>query len=148
MPSTHTGLHYHLVWSTKDRRPVIAADWLPRLHAWMGGNVRMQNGVALCIGGVADHVHALVGLRATHCLADVVRVLKGESSEWVHRDLGVADFEWQEGYGAFTVSPNQIENVRHYVEHQAEHHRTKTFQEEYVELLKLAGADYDERYLW
>lgn len=147
MPSTHTSLHYHLVWSTKDRRPNIVADCMPRLHAWMGGNVRMQNGVALCVGGVADHVHVLVGLHATHCLADVVRVLKGESSQWVHRDLGVADFEWQEGYGAFTVSPNQIEKVRYYVEHQAEHHRTKTFQEEYVELLKLAGADYDERYL-
>ena len=108
----------------------------------------MQGGVALCVGGIADHVHALVGLPATLCLADFMRVLKGESSEWVHRELGVADFEWQEGYGAFTVSPNQIEKVRHYVEHQTEHHRTKTFQEEYVELLKLAGVDYDERYLW
>jgi putative transposase len=148
MPSTHTSLHYHLVWSTKDRRNTIDSQWRERLHAWLGGNIRAQNGVALIVGGVADHVHALIGLRATHCLADVVRILKSESSEWIHNELRIPTFEWQEGYGAFTVSPTQLDVVRHYIANQEEHHRAKTFQEEYVELLQRAEIQYDAKYLW
>jgi len=148
MPSTHTSLYYHLVWSTKDRRNTIDSAWRNRLHAWLGGNIRAQNGVAMTIGGVADHVHLMVGLRATHCLADVVRIVKSESSEWIHKELGIRAFEWQEGYGAFTVSPTQIDTVRHYIENQEQHHRVKTFQEEYLEMLQRAGVEYDEKYLW
>lgn len=148
MPSTHLSLHYHLVWSTKDRRPLIAPAWKDRLHAWLGGCVRELGGVAVAAGGMPDHVHCLVGLKATHCLSDFMRVLKSESSEWVHKDMGEPLFQWQEGYGAFTVSPSQLDKVRQYVLNQVEHHRVKTFQEEYVELLKRAGVSYDEKYLW
>jgi putative transposase len=148
MPSTHVSLHYHLIWSTKERRNLIANAWKDRLHAWLGGCVRELGGVAVAIGGMADHVHCLAGLKTTHCLSDFMRVVKGESSEWVHKELHEALFQWQEGYGAFTVSPSQIDKVRKYILNQEEHHRTKTFQEEYVELLKRAGVEYDERYLW
>jgi len=80
------------------------------------------NGIAESVGGVSDHVHLLIGLRATHRLADVLRELKAVSSGWVHKEIGVRGFAWQEGYGAFTVSASQREAVRHYIEQQVEHH--------------------------
>ncbi len=148
MPSTHLALHYHVIFSTKDREPVIAAPWRERLHAYLGGVVRNVEGIPETIGGVHDHVHLLIGLRATHCLADVVRDVKAVSSRWVHEEIGMRNFAWQEGYGAFTVSPSQREAVRHYIERQEEHHRHRTFQEEYLEFLQRCGVEYDERFLW
>ena len=147
MSSTHLSLHYHLVFSTKDRAPIIAAAWRERLHAYIGGVVRNVEGPE-AIGGVADHVHLLIGLRATARLADVVRDLKAVSSRWVHDEIRERAFAWQEGYGAFTVSASQREAVREYIARQEEHHRKRTFQEEYVELLQRSGVEYDERYLW
>ena len=148
MPSTHLSLHYHLVFSTKDRVVLIAPPWRDRLHAFLGGAVKQLGGVPESVGGVADHVHLLVGLKATHCLADVMREIKAVSSRWVHEEIGVKHFAWQEGYGAFTVSAPQREAVREYIANQEEHHRTRTFQEEYREFLERAGVDFDEKYLW
>lgn len=107
-----------------------------------------MNGIAHAVGGVPDHVHVFAGLRATHCLADVMRELKSESSAWIHRELKTPGFAWQEGYGGFTVSASHIEAVRAYVLHQERHHRGKTFQDEYVAMLKRGMVEYDERYLW
>ena len=104
MSSTHLSLHYHLVFRTKNDEPVITSAWRDRLHAYLGGVIRTLGGAPEAIGGVADHVHLLVGLRATHTLADVLRELKSVSSKWVHEEVGVCSFSWQEGYGAFTVS--------------------------------------------
>ena len=148
MPSTHLSLHYHVVFSNKDRDPSIAAAWRERLHVYLGGLVRNVNGVPEAIGGIADHVHLLIGLRATACLADVVRDVKAVSSRWVHEEIGERSFAWQEGYGAFTVSASQRGIVCEYIARQEEHHRKRTFQEEYRELLKRSGVDYDERFLW
>ncbi len=95
-----------------------------------------------------DHVHLVFSLKATHCLAEVMRDVKSISSRWVH-DQGLdAKFEWQEGYYALTVSPSQVEDVRRYVRNQVEHHRKETFQEEYIELLEKSGTRYDPKYLW
>ena len=138
MPSTHLSLHYHVIFSTKDRAPATAAAWRERLHAYLGGVVRNVGGVAEAIGGIHDHVHLLLGLRATACLADVVRDLKAVSSRWVHEEIGERAFAWQEGYGAFTVSASQCVQVREYIARQEEHHRKRTFQEEYLELLHAA----------
>ena len=99
------------------------------------------------VGGTDDHVHLLVGLKSTHCLADFMRELKKATSVWVHREIGFAAFGWQEGYGAFTVSPSARDRVRGYVANQQKHHRTRTFREELVELLGRAGVEYDPRYL-
>ena len=110
--------------------------------------IRNVDGVPESIGGVADHVHLPIGLRATARLADVVRDIKAVSSRWVHDEIGERAFAWQEGYGAFTVSASQRAAVRDYIARQEEHHRKRTFQEEYLELLQRAGVDYDERYLW
>jgi putative transposase len=99
------------------------------------------------IGGVADHVHLLVGLRATHTLADVLREMKSVSSSWIHEEIGVRSFGWQEGYGAYTVSASQLEKVRAYILQQEDHHRIRTFRDEYLELLQRSGVEFDERYL-
>jgi REP element-mobilizing transposase RayT len=105
-------------------------------------------GVPFAVGGTGDHVHLLIGLRATHRLSDVLREIKVTSSKWVHETTGVRRFSWQDGYGAFSVSPGQADEVRKYIASQEEHHRRKTFQEEYLEFLKRNGVEYDERYLW
>src|SRR5581483_1016744 len=99
------------------------------------------------VGGVSDHMRLLVGLRATHCLADVLRELKSVSSGWVHGEIGLRHFEWQQGYGAFMVSASQCKIVRQCIERQADHHRTHTFREEYLELLRRHGVEFDERYV-
>jgi len=148
MPSTHTSLHYHLVFSTKDRIPMIGRNWRDDLHSYLGGIVKGLNGVPIAIGGVEDHAHLLIGLKPTHCLSDVLRVIKKSSSEWAHDKLNKLLFSWQPGYGAYTVSPTNIEQVRNYILHQEKHHKVKTFQEEYVEMLEAGGVEYDERYLW
>jgi REP element-mobilizing transposase RayT len=148
MPSTHLSLHYHIVFSTKNREPYIGDEWLDRLHSYLGGIVRDLGGVPECVGGVADHVHMLLGLKATHRLCDVLRDMKHSSSKWVHDAIGIKEFGWQDGYGAFTVSENRREAVSHYIRNQKAHHERKTFQEEYLNFLREAGVEYDERYLW
>ena len=101
----------------------------------------------LAVGGVADHIHLLVSLKSKHRLDYFLRDLKADSSAWVHQELR-NKFEWQKGYGAFSISPSSISGVKNYVLNQEEHHRKKTFKEEYVELLDLSGMEYDAEYLW
>jgi putative transposase len=148
MPSTHLALNYHIVFSTKDREPSIDVAWRDRFHAFLGGSARSIDVVAMAVGGVADHVHMLLGLRAIHALAPVVRDIKTASSRWVHQEIGYGGFAWQEGYGAFTVGPGHLEAVRNYIARQEEHHRARTFQEEYEGFLKKSGVAYNPRHLW
>ena len=148
MPSTHLCLNIHVVFSTKERCPYIEPTWRERLHAFLGGAIRQTGAVPDAVGGVGDHVHLLVGLRAAHCLADVVQDIKTASSKWVHREIRQHIFSWQEGYGAFTVSPSHRVRVKSYIANQEEHHRQKTYQEEYLELLEKAGVDFDPKFLW
>jgi putative transposase len=117
MPSTYLSLHYHLVFSTKNRIALIEPSWRQRLHEYLGGTIRGLGGLPDQIGGIGDHVHLLVGLKATHCLSDVLRELKKSSSAWVHDEIGVGTFAWQEGYAAFTVSPTSLDPVRGYIIH-------------------------------
>lgn len=148
MPQTHLSLHYHLVFHTKENRPSIRDEWKASLHAFLGGCLKTADAIPIAIGGTNNHVHLLAGLRATHTLADVVKDVKVASSKWVHQELGHRLFEWQKGYGAFTFGTPQLENVRRYVLNQEEHHRKKTAKEEYVEMLEMAGVEYDAKYLW
>lgn len=147
MPSTFLSLHYHLVFSTKDRAPSIAPPWRERLHEYLGGAVKGLEGASQGVGGVADHVHLLVGLKATHRLSDFMRELKKGSSLWVHDEIGLSDFAWQTGYGAFTVSATQRKAVRRYIARQEEHHRVTTYREELEAFLKKAGVPYEDKYL-
>lgn len=147
MSSTYLSLHYHLVFSTKNREAIIAPEWRARLHDYLGGTMRGLGGFPEGVGGVADHVHLLVGLKATHCLADVMRELKKATSSWVHDEIGLRAFAWQEGYAGFTASATSREAVRHYIANQEEHHRAKSFREELIEMLNKAGIEYDPKYL-
>ena len=147
MSSTYLSLHYHLVFGTKNRQPSIDPQWRSRLHEYLGGTISGLGAFPQGVGGVVDHVHLLIGLKATHCLADVMRELKKASSVWVHEQIGLRSFAWQEGYAAFTVSAPARQSVRRYISNQEEHHRTKTFREELIELLNKAGVEYDPKYL-
>ncbi len=147
MPSTHTSLYFHLVFSTKNRAKLITEHLRNDLYGYLGGIVKNLGGVAFVIGGIEDHVHILVGLNATHRLDHFMRELKASSSGWVRRELDPT-FSWQNGYGAFTVSAGNLERVKNYIRNQEAHHQGKDFQTEYVELLELGNVDYDEKYLW
>src|SRR5581483_5165133 len=142
MGSTFLSLHYHIVFSTKERRPFIRADWRPRMHEYLGGTVIGLNGVAEAVGGVEDHVHLLVGLRASHCLADFMQELKKASSTWANENHD-RHFGWQDGYSAFTVSATHLDAVRKYIARQQQHHHKLSFRDELRQLLKKNGVKYD-----
>jgi putative transposase len=148
MASTHSALYYHLVFGTKNHCSTIDARWRNQLHAFLGGLVRNTGGVAMAVGGVDDHVHLLVSLKPTHKISELLRDIKRASSLWAHVNTGRPTFQWQEGYGAFTVSRSLAGVVQRYIERQEEHHRTRSFREEYIELLKRHGVDFDPDYLW
>ena len=147
MSSTYLSLHYHIVFGVKNRHPVMDKMWRARLHDYLGGTIRGLSCIPQGVGGVADHIHILMGLRSTHCLADVMRELKKSSSAWVHQEIKNKNFVWQEGYAAFTVSATARDGVLTYIANQEEHHRTKSSTEEFVEMLKMAGVEYDPKYL-
>jgi len=143
MPSTYLSLHYHVVFATKLREPLIEPTWRTRLHEYIGGTVRGLGGHPDGIGGTADHVHVLLGLRATHCLADVMRDIKKASSFWVHREIGLPGFGWQEGYAAFTVGAPARDGLRRYIDNQEAHHRIRPFRDELIDMLRTAEVEYD-----
>jgi REP element-mobilizing transposase RayT len=147
MGSTFLSLHYHLVFATKSREAWIEPGWRARLHEYLGGTVNGLGGRSEMVGGVADHVHLLVELRATHSLADFMRELKKASSGWVHEEIGFRAFAWQEGYAAFTVSASGRGQVRAYIQNQEEHHRKRGYLEELRILLEKSGVSFEEKYL-
>jgi REP element-mobilizing transposase RayT len=149
MANTYASLHYHIIFSTKNRERWITPDVEPRLWAYLSGIARDNKIQTLKIGGTADHVHLVLGLPPTLALSKAVQLLKGGSSKWIHETFPVLrQFGWQDGYGAFTVSKSHLAEVIHYVETQREHHRRRTFQEEFRAFLDRHDVEYDERYIW
>lgn len=149
MPHTFTNLLVHVVFSTKDRQPFLDTELRPRLFPYMGGIVRELGGVPLALNGPNDHVHALVTVPATLALADLMRVLKTNSSRWVHEQWPQrCSFAWQTGYGAFSVSKSNAPEVERYITGQEEHHRHVSFQEEFLAFLRRHGIAFNERYVW
>ena len=146
MPSTYTSLHYHIVFGTKNRISSIHPIWRKRLHSYLAGTIKGLGGFPQEINGISDHVHLLIGLRATHRLCDVVRETKKASSEWIHHEIGCKPFSWQEGYAAFSVGARDRKSVRVYIANQEAHHRVKSFREELLELLKDAEITFDPKY--
>ena len=146
MAHSYTNLLYHIVYGTKDRRPLIDEAFQPKLYEYLGGTVRGLKGVCLEIGGVQDHVHILAKLHPTIAVSDFLEKLKANSSKWA-RSFS-RDFGWQGGYSAFNVSESQIERVRNYIQNQAEHHKKSSFEEEMVALLRAHGVPYDPDHLW
>ncbi len=139
----------HLVFSTKNRDPLLADAWRDDLHAYIGGIVGNHQGTLLKAGSVADHVHLLIALPRTCAPAELVREIKTGSSKWVKcQSPSLRGFRWQSGYGMFSISPAHRATLERYIANQAEHHRVVTFQEEYRRLLGKYGIEYDERYVW
>lgn len=138
----------HFIWSTAGRAPTINAAWEPRLHAYIGGIINNAHGRLLAAGGVEDHVHLYVSLPATISLADTASLIKANSSRFIHEELGDRSFDWQKGYAAFTVSVSAEEAVKQYILNQREHHRRKSFQEEYLEFLDRHKIAYDPNYVF
>jgi REP element-mobilizing transposase RayT len=146
---SYTSLHYHIVFSVKDRRPLLTPEIAPRVCEYIAGIVRRINGVPIIDGGTADHTHILCGLHQTLAISEALRHIKAGSSQWIHETFpAMADFAWQEGYGAFSVGVTGIERTKRYIENQDVHHQTATFQEEFLEFLARHDIPYDERYIW
>ncbi len=138
----------HCVWSTKKREPSLNADLRGRLWPYLGGIAREKKMKAMAIGGTADHVHMLISLPPTLSVAKAVQLLKGNSSKWIHETFSrTRSFEWQEGYGAFSISVSGIDATVSYIRNQTEHHRARSFREEFATMLGKHGFDYDERML-
>jgi putative transposase len=149
MAKSYTNLLYHLVFSTRDRRPLITPDRRPRLYEYIGGAIRDEGGISLAIGGIEDHIHLLAKLRPDKALSDLLRSLKANSSGWMHEVFPDArDFYWQNGYGAFSVSSSQVSAVSNYIGNQERHHKKQSFRDEFIELLRAHKVEFDEKYLW
>jgi REP element-mobilizing transposase RayT len=149
MPHSYVSSLYHVVFSTKERRKQIDADLQPRLWSYLGGIARENDMKALAVGGVENHVHLLLSLPSTLAVAKALQLLKGGSSKWVHDEFPAQrDFAWQEGYGAFSIGVSQLDDTVRYIANQAEHHRTKSFEEEFIAFLERHGIAYDPRYVW
>ncbi len=147
MPQSYTDLTTHIVFSTKNRLEQITETLREPLYAYIGGICRNRDCVLIAVGGMPDHIHLLALRHPTIAEAELVRVVKANSSKWLHQQHAV-EFAWQTGYGAFAVSRSVVENVRKYILNQAEHHKRMTFQEEFIALLKRHRIPYDERYIW
>jgi REP element-mobilizing transposase RayT len=148
MPDSYTNLLYHIVFSTKDRRPLITPESELRLYDYLGGTIRKLGGISLELNGTKDHVHLLAKLRPNCALSDVLRDLNENATGWMNLVFpSLRNFSWQRGYGAFTVSQSHVEAIRRYIVRQKEHHRKITFRDEFIQFLKANGIEYDERFL-
>lgn len=150
MPQSLARVLIHTVFSTKEREPVFQnAEFRAELHAFVGGCAKTLECYPLQIGGVEDHVHLLTTLSRTTAIAEFVKEVKRVSTGWIQTRGGLfRQFHWQAGYGCFSVSESQVSAVMRYIQRQEEHHRQRTFQEEYRELLERHGQRWDERYVW
>jgi len=148
MGDSYTNLLYHIVFSTKDRRPLITPDYEVRLYDYIGGTIRDLGGISLALNGTEDHVHLLAKLRPDRALSDVLRKLKANASGWMHRVFPrLENFTWQRGYGAFTVSQSNVREVIEYIARQKQHHKKISFRDEFIRFLIANEIKFDERYL-
>ena len=147
MPHTLGNILLHLIFSTRERRPLIKPDFRADLFAYLGGIVREMHGTALIVNGTCDHVHMLLRVRPAHSAAEVARIVKTNSSRWV-REKWDSRFSWQTGYGVFSVCESSLAAVIKYIAEQEAHHKKHSFQEEFLAFLKKNNVAYDERYIW
>ncbi len=149
MPQSFTKLYAHLIFSTKNRQPFLDEQIRIRVHGYLATIIRNLDSPYVVVGGVADHVHILFDMGKFHTPLEFVEQVKRESSKFV-KTLGAdyKNFYWQRGYGIFSVSPTHLSNAEHYVRNQEDHHKKRTFQDEFKEFLKRYEIEYDERYVW
>jgi putative transposase len=149
MPQSLSLVVVHIIFSTKDRFPCLDPSTRPRLHAYLATVARNSKCEGYRVGGTGDHVHLAVRLSRTTTIAGLIEELKTSSSKWLKMQRPeLRRFAWQRGYGAFSVGQNELEDLVTYIANQEEHHKVRTFQEEYLALLKKYGVQYDERYVW
>ena len=149
MPSTHHGILIHVVFSTKRRFKILAKDWRDDLYAYMGGIATEHKSTLLRSGGMEDHVHLLLKIHPSFAIADTVKLIKGNSSKWINKNGKInARFEWQRGYGAFSVSESMSDSVKRYIENQEQHHRKQSFKDEYFAFLSKHNIEYNPRYVF
>jgi putative transposase len=147
--NTYTQIHIQCVFAVKFRQSVIQPVWKERLQQYITGIVQNCDHKMIAINSMSDHLHLFFGFRPNQSLSDLMKTVKGESSEWINKErFNSSTFRWQEGYGAFSYSRSQIKNVADYIANQEEHHRKRTFLEEYKHFLKKFEVEYDDRYIF
>ena len=149
MANTYTQIHLQFVFAVKHRYGLIDSSFKEELYQYITGIIKNNNHKLLCINGMPDHVHILIGMRPTQSISDLLQDIKGNSSKWINEKKFLkVKFEWQEGYGAFSYSKSEINSVIKYIQNQEEHHIAKSFQEEYLQILKDFDVEFDERYIF
>jgi len=149
MANTYTQIHIQCVFAVQNRECIIRNNWKEDLYKYITGIIQKNGHKVLAINGMFDHVHVFFGMRPTQSLSDLMQDVKGDASKWINNNkLVKGRFSWQEGYGGFSYSKSQVNRVVSYIRNQENHHKTKSFLEEYNEFLKLFNIDYDERYVF
>lgn len=139
--------YFHLVWSTRNREPFIIEEIRCLLYAYIGGVIKNHNGKLLEAGGMPDHIHLLVGLKSLDDFSKLIRDIKTSSSLWINKNAPEKHFAWQDGYGSFSVSYSSLDKVKLYIKNQEHHHKTSSFDKEYLQLLNLHNIDFDSRFV-
>jgi len=149
MANTYTQIHIHAVFAVRNRECLIKKEWKVELYKYMTAIIQNNNHKVLVINGVEDHVHILFGMRPTQALSELMQMIKGDSSKWINQNkLTTFKLSWQEGFGAFSYSKSHIGNVVNYINNQEQHHKKKSFHEEYMEMLKKYEVDFDPNYIF
>lgn len=147
--STYSQIYVQIIFAVKGRRSLILTEWETRLYKYIAGIVQMKEQKMLAINGVADHIHFLIGMKPNCCLSSLVQEVKKSSNEFIKTEkFCPLKFNWQEGFGAFSYSRSTLDNIIRYILNQKEHHKRKTFKEEYIGFLKKFNVDYNEKYLF
>lgn len=147
--SSHHGILVHLVYSTKYRRPVLSEDWRDDLFAYLGGTVKDHKATLLKSGGIEDHVHLLIKFHPQFAISSTIQLLKSNSSKWINDNARTrTKFQWQSGYGAFSVSQSRADAVKQYIAMQREHHRKISFHDEYLAILQKHQIEFDPKYVF
>jgi len=150
MPQSLAQVYLHLVWSTKHRQSFLSdREQREKMHAYLAGTCHNLKCPSLIVGGIEDHVHILCRLGRTITIADLIRDLKRASSGWVKTlSPQLKEFDWQDGYGAFSISPSHVAGLSAYIRDQEQHHQRESFQDEFRRLMRKYGMEFDERYVW
>ena len=149
MPGTFSQIYIQIVFAVKGRNSLIDKSWKDELLKYMAGIIKGKKQKPIIVNGMSDHIHAFIGLQTSKAISDLVRDLKNNSSNFINEKKWIkGKFSWQEGYGAFSYSHSQIENVYNYILNQEEHHKKKTFREEYIDFLKKFNVEYNNKYLF
>ena len=149
MANTFTQIHIHVVFAVQNRMSLIHKSWQDRLYKYIISIIQKHGHKVLSIGGMPDHIHILFGFRPTQALSNLMQEVKRDSSEWINKEkFVIGKFSWQEGYGAFSYSKSHISQLANYIETQEQHHRKRTFLDEYKKILRDFELEYDERYIF